>query len=63
MGTTMKTIVTKDITRDISRPSKRSRTMASEITRGAAAPMPCKTLAASRPANEEEEAARTVPQI
>ena len=52
IGTTIKTMVTKDITRDISRPSKRSRTMASEITRGAAAPMPCKALAARRPANE-----------
>ena len=63
IGTTMKTIVMKDITRDISRPSKRSRTMASAMTRGEAAPMPCRTLAARRPENEEEATASRVPQV
>ena len=46
-GTTMKIIMTKDITRAISRPRKRSRTMAMATTRGAAAPRPCNARAAS----------------
>ncbi len=40
IGMTMNTIMTKDITRAMPRPAKRSRTMAMAMIRGAAAPKP-----------------------
>ena len=47
-GTARKTMKASDITRAISRPAKRSRTMETASTRVAAAPMPIRTRAASR---------------
>ena len=61
IGTTMNTMVMNDMTLDISRPSKRSRTMASAMTRGEAAPNPCKALAARSPGNDADDTARSVP--
>lgn len=45
MGTVRNTIITSDMMRAISRPSKRSRTMATAITRAAEAPTPWITRA------------------
>ena len=47
-GTMMNTIITNDITLPIARPSNRSRTMATAITRGPPQPMPCTRRPASR---------------
>ena len=47
IGTRMNTAVTSDITRAISRPSKRSRTSAMVIVRGPATPIPCRSRPAS----------------
>ena len=40
IGTVMKIIITKDMTRAMSRPAKRSRTIETVMTRAAAAPIP-----------------------
>ena len=47
-GTTMKTIITKDITSAMRRPPKASRTTATATTRGAALARPCRKRATSR---------------
>ncbi len=61
IGTMRKTIMMSDITLAISRPAKRSRTMAVDSTRPLAAPTPWMIRAASSQPEGGATIARTVP--
>ena len=60
-GTMMKMVITKDITRAMSRPAKRSRTTATATMRGAAAPIPCSARPARCSSKLGASMAATVP--
>ena len=53
-GTRMKIVIATDTIRAISRPEKRSRTIAIETTRGPAAPKPWQNRATNTHSSEEE---------
>ncbi len=62
-GKIVKTIMTKDMSRAISRPVKKSRTMASDTMRGPAAPMPWMRRAATISSSDGARNPRSAPKM